>query len=104
MKKNTFFTVIVSFIFLFVVSTADLSSAETIKKTQQKIEKSALDFSLNSNSVHMELMKHDLIINDNDGGGKISDNTFIWLILIGCVVLMVILIILIVEGGSAPVY
>lgn len=93
MKLRHFMAMVAAVTFLFVISTQDLyahRSAENIEKPAQVTDQASID-----TDIHAQLLKNDLIIGNEDGGGyyRAYDYTWLWITLIACVVLVVILVV-----------
>jgi hypothetical protein len=100
MKLKHFIALIAAFTFFFVTSTQDIyashSSQEIIKQQKKSIDMSQID-----SDIHVQLLKNDLILGNEDGGGyyRRYDYTWLWITLITCAILIVILV-LVYSGDS----
>ncbi len=94
MKSKHFIALIAAVTFFFVVSTQDIyaahSSQEIIKQQKKSIDMSQID-----SDIHVQLLKNDLILGNEDGGGyyRRYDYTWLWITLIACAILILILVI-----------
>ncbi len=94
MRLKHFIALIAAVTFFFVISTQDIyashSSQEIIKQQKKSIDMSQID-----SDIHVQLLKNDLILGNEDGGGyyRRYDYTWLWITLIACAILIVILVI-----------
>ena len=95
MKLKHFIALIAAVSFFFVTSTQDIyashSSQEIIKQQKKSIDMAQID-----SDIHVQLLKNDLILGNEDGGGyyRRYDYTWLWITLIATVVLVVLLVLL----------
>ena len=95
MKLKHFIALIAAVTFFFVSSTqviyASHSSQEITKQEKKSIDVSQID-----SDIHVQLLKNDLILGNEDGGGyyRRYDYTWLWVTLIATVVLVVLLVLL----------
>jgi hypothetical protein len=80
--------------FLFVVSTQDIYAAHSAQDSIDQ-QKKLSDQNRIEDDIHVQLLKNDLILGNEDGGGyyRRYDYTWLWITLIVTVILVVILVI-----------
>ncbi|MCK4836405.1 MAG: hypothetical protein KAT17_07200 [Candidatus Aminicenantes bacterium] len=94
MKLRHFMAVLAAISFLFVLSTQDLYASHTTLESIKK-QKEELNISEVESDIHIQLLKNDLILGNEDGGGyyRRYDYTWLWITLIVVVVLVVIMVV-----------
>jgi len=96
MKLKTFIVFGVSIALLFVLSTQDLYAAH---KAQTLTKETAQNVSTVNSDVHLELLKTDVILGNEDGGGYYRyDLTWLWITL--AVVLIIVLVVALTYNSS----
>lgn len=93
MKLRHFMALMAAVSFLFVISTQDLYATHTTQQSLKE-QKEKLKISEIESDVHVQLLKNDLILGNEDGGGYYRYNyTWLWLTLIAVAVLVVLLVV-----------
>lgn len=96
MKLKTFVVFGVAIAFLFVLSTQDLYAAH---KAQRLTKEAVKNVSSIDSDVQLELLKSDVILGNEDGGGYYRyDLTWLWITL--AVVLLIVLIVILTYDSS----
>ena len=95
MRLRHFLALVAAISFMFVLSTQDLCASQNSKELFKQQNDESKIYNRIDQDIQMQLLKSDVILGNEDGGGyyRAYDYTWLWITLVVTVILVVILIV-----------